>query len=75
MSSILGLPLDILLEELHEHDMVVDWVEFYESSKKHGWNDKTILNRISVGVLEIHGSKYRDIVIDRLKVYIEDASS
>jgi len=72
MSSILGLPLDILLEELHEHDMVVDWVEFYESSKKHGWNDKTILNRISV---EIHGSKYRDIVIDRLKVYIEDASS
>lgn len=74
MSSILGLPLEILLYELDKHNMIVDWVEFFESSKKHGWKEKTTLQRISVGVFEVYGPKYRDIVINRLKKYIEHSS-
>jgi len=75
MSSILGLPLDTLLEMLKENNMVVDWIEFYESSKKHGWKDKTTLNRISTYVVDVYGPEYRDIIINRLKKYIEFISS
>jgi len=71
MSSILGLPLDTLLEVLKEHDMVVDWIDFYESSKKHGWKEKTLFNRISTYVIEVYGPEYRDRIINTLKKYIE----
>ena len=71
MSSVLGTPLDLLLSILKQQDMVVDWVEFYESSKKHGWTDKTVLLRISTEVSEVYGPKYRDVVISKLKEYIE----
>lgn len=71
MSSILGLPLDILLEDLKNNNMVVDWIEFYESSKKHGWKDKTILNRISEGATKIYGENISEQIIRKLKFYLK----
>jgi hypothetical protein len=71
MSSILGLPLDVILEKLKENNMVVDWIEFYESSKKHGWKNKTTFNRISTYVVDVYGPEYRDHIISTLKKHIE----
>jgi hypothetical protein len=71
MSSVLGLPLDIILCTLKQNNMVVDWVEFFESSKKCGWPEKTTLNRISTEVCEVFGPEYRDEVIKRLKFISE----
>lgn len=66
MSSILGLPLEYLLEILKENDMIVDWKEFYESSVKHCWKYKSLRERIYFSVCEIYGQEYRDEVIKRL---------
>jgi len=47
MSSILGLPLEIILDILKKKNMVIDWVDFYEESVKHGWKYKTLRLRVS----------------------------
>ncbi len=50
--------------------MVVDWLDFYESSVKSGWNIKTTLNKIEYALIDIKGKEYSTQVITRLKYYI-----
>jgi len=69
MSSILGLPLEILLEILKKNNMVIDWIDFYNGSVQNGWKYKTLRVRVSSGVLEIYGREYRDEILKRLDLY------
>lgn len=69
MSSILGLPLEYCLEILNDHNMVVDWIDFIESSLKHGWKISTTLIRVETAVTEIYGKEYSDQVLKRLNFY------
>ena len=69
MSSILGVPLEFLLEELKKYNMVVSWTHFYDSSVQHLWKYKTTRERVSSAVFEVYGPEYRDEVIKRLDKY------
>jgi len=69
MSSVLGLPLEYILEMLKEKNMIISWTHFYDSSVKHRWSYKTLRDRVSTGVFEVYGSEYRDEVIRRLDFY------
>ena len=69
MSSVLGLPLEYILEILKEKNMLVSWTHFYDSSVKYLWKYSTTRDRVSTGVFEVYGTEYRDEVIKRLDFY------
>ncbi len=71
VTSVLGLPLEIVLEELKKRDIIVSWTHFYDSSVKNGWKWKTLKERVSYSTQEIYGREYRDIVMKRLEAYKE----
>jgi len=66
VSSRLGLPLEFVLDVLDKHGMVVDWVRFYDDSVKSGWSYKTLRLRVDSSVGDVYGTRYRDIVLERL---------
>jgi hypothetical protein len=72
MSSILGVPLEFLMEEMKKYNMMVSWTHFYDSSVKHQWKYKTTRERVSSAVFEVYGPEYRDEVIKRLDKYHEN---
>jgi hypothetical protein len=69
MSSILGVPLEFLMEELKKNNMIVSWTHFYDSSVKHSWKYSTTRERVSSSVFEVYGPEYRDKVIKKLNFY------
>lgn len=69
MSSILGVPLEFLMEELKKNNMIVSWTHFYDSSVKYHWKYYTTRERISSSVFEVYGSEYRDKVIKKIDFY------
>ncbi len=70
MISSRGVQLDILVDELKRNNIVVDWIEFYNESQKHGWNIKTVLNKIEIVLIDVYDKEYSDEVLTRLKLYI-----
>jgi hypothetical protein len=75
MSSILGIPLEYLLEILNRNNMIVSWIDFYNSSVKYGWKYKTTKERISTSVGDIYGQEYRDEVLKKLDWYMDRCPS
>ena len=64
----LGIPLEIILMKLEEKNVVVDWVDFCQSAIEHGWNQKTIIDKIRYNVVDVYGRKYCDSIIERLEL-------
>jgi len=75
MSSILGIPLEYILEILKKNNMMVSWTHFYDASVKHKWKYKTTRERVSTSVGDIYGPEYRDEVIKRLDWYSDRYSN
>ena len=69
-SSLTGLPLDIILQQLDGNNMIVDWVDFYEESIRGGWKEKTSINRIETAVGDYYGPVHKNEIISRLRSYI-----
>ena len=67
-----GIPLDVVLEILDRHGMIVDWLEFYRRSLDEGWNPTTTFNKIEASVLDIYGKDTGMIILDRLKNVFSD---
>ena len=65
-----GIPLEIILQKFEEHKLIIDWIDFYESSQKCGWLIKTVLNKIEVALVDFKGREYADAVMLRLKQHI-----
>lgn len=74
MSSVLGVPLEFLLEMLKERNILVSWTHFYNSSVEHLWSYKTTRERVSTAVFEVYGPEYRDEVMKRLDYYHRSVS-
>jgi hypothetical protein len=72
VSSTIGLPLEVLLPMLDKHNMVVDWVDFYESSIKGGWSRKTVLNKIESALGDCFGKQYKNEIMKRLYFYLKE---
>ncbi len=69
ITSSFGLPIEVILDILTKNGMVIDWIDYYESSLSSGCNRNTIINRIESAVGDCFGSKYREEVMKRLKEY------
>jgi hypothetical protein len=69
MSSVLGVPLEFLLEEMKKNNILVSWTHFYDSSVEHLWKYSTTRDRVSYSVFEVYGPEYRDEVLKRLDFY------
>lgn len=63
-----GLPLDMVIEELCNQGIVIDWFDFYESSIKGGWKPNTAITKIQSSVGDILGEKEGNEIIKRLKI-------
>ena len=65
--STLGLPLNILIEELEQNGFVIDWIDFCTSALKDGWKPTTIFNKIKEGIEETYAKDYQVELLGRLK--------
>ena len=65
-----GVPLDTIIEEFDRQGYIIDWIDFYESSTKSGWNGKTTLKKIEYSLMDVKEKEYCDNVLQRLKLYI-----
>jgi hypothetical protein len=66
--SSIGLPLQDILEILHQSNMVPDWQDFYDQAIEEGWkSDRTIL-KIQEAVGDIFGPAYGSEVEKRLNL-------
>src|ERR1035438_1594461 len=63
----MGIPLDLILEELRENEFVVDWIDFIKTGLVCGWSKKTILTRIEFPIREFCG----DEVFDKIRYGLE----
>ena len=73
MCDTFGLPLEIAVDYLHEHGLVVAWDEFIKDARQHGWTEKTIRKKILGAVQEsiIYDHEYKRIFETRLDAYME----
>lgn len=65
-----GVPLEVIVSEFTEFGYVIDWIDFYESSIKSGWNMFTSLNKIEYSLSSVKGEEYSNRVMERLRYYI-----
>lgn len=67
MNSI-GVPLEIILQELKTRNMVIDWLNFFEETRKHNWNPKTTLSKIEASIGDVYGREVKEEIVEKLKL-------
>jgi alanyl-tRNA synthetase len=65
-----GLPLDIILYELKNNDLIVDWIDFYETALKSNWTIKTLFDRLEPALSDVYDKDMSEGILKRLKYYI-----
>lgn len=53
-----GIPLDMVLMNLEDHGLVVDWPDFIEAALIQGWKMKTVVSRLGEAIPDVHGPLY-----------------
>lgn len=66
----LGLPLEDIIIQLKNKNMLIDWIDFYKQSKKAGWLVDTFYEKLIV-LEDIFDKKYKEEVLKRISLYIE----
>jgi len=61
-----GLPLDLVLDLLQQHNSIPDWIELYQTARLHGWNHRTIVSKLETALFDVYGGKFRDYIIEKL---------
>ena len=70
-----GIPLSVVLDYLETRNMVVDWINFYESACSRNWKTKTIFQRIVEALRDTNKDKqYIDRVVASLVYYVRNKS-
>jgi hypothetical protein len=62
-----GIPLDLLLDHFRKNNLIVDWVDFYNTARTFNWNIRTIMARIEESVTIAYGRDYCSNLMDRLR--------
>jgi len=65
-----GIPIDSVVDSLKSNNMLVDWIDFYESSVTHNWNIKSTFNKIRTALIDVYDKDHADNVIERLHYYL-----
>ena len=69
-----GIPLDIIITILNNHNMIIDWIDFYKSSINI-WPMKTTLAKIYSALLLTNDERYAKIIISKLQNYIQNENT
>ena len=65
-----GIPLTDALIVLKESDLVVDWIDYYESAVKSGMKSDRILERLKYNIGDASCAEHSVYVIKALKYHI-----
>lgn len=68
--STYGLPLVEFLYEAEEQNMVVDWVDYYDTALIKGMKSDRILTQVESAVREVYGETYCSTVMKLFELYI-----
>lgn len=74
-TSTAGVPLTEILIYCQSHNMVIDWLDYYNSAISLGMERSRILSRISADVADSFGTEYRNTIIDKLNMCIDNKES
>ena len=66
----IGLPLDIVLDELRGRRMMPDWVKYYEDSLAGGQAPDRILLRMEDAIGEVYGPAFREQWSGTMQAYL-----
>ncbi len=67
-----GLPLTDVLESIKNHDVLIDWLDYYKMALNAGLKKKRIFSRISEALVDVHGVEYKNVVLIRLNYAIDN---
>lgn len=65
-----GIPLEVVLANLKEANIVIDWMDYIRAARKDGHNLDTIYNKISMAIGDVYGPKYKEQFLPKLKIAI-----
>ena len=71
MVNTYGVPLDVVVYELHERGYQPGWTEFYEEAIQNGWNSKSLNVKLEKIVEDVYGYEYFVQWRIRMNYYIE----
>lgn len=69
-----GIPLTDALVALQDADLVVDWIDYYESAVKSGMESDRVLEGLKYNISDAYGADYSVYVISHLKYHIKRKS-
>jgi hypothetical protein len=55
-----GIPLEVLVQQIHHNGRVIDWYGFWNDSLKAGWNPHSTRTKILTSIGETLGPKIRE---------------
>lgn len=65
-----GIPLDMVIQQLENKNMIIDWCDFYECALENNWGVRTIFSKIEIALFDLYGRDYAENVIKRLHLYL-----
>lgn len=71
MSEAMGLPIDMMLDQFSENNIVVDWAEYVDVAHQHGWRDDTILRKLEEAIIDVYGKQYWLVFETKIKMYMD----
>ncbi len=65
-----GLPLDVLLEVVHDRGAVPCWLSFMREAESAGMRRDRALSKLAEAVTDVHGSEFCENVMTRLGAFL-----
>lgn len=62
-----GVPLEVLLDFLHDHGMIPDWIAYVEEATGAGMAAGRVLSALNEAIFDSYGKGVRDEVLSRLR--------
>lgn len=53
-----GIPLDLIVSFLNEHNLMLDWLDFLRDSEKEGWPRERTIHRLQETVGDVYGPEW-----------------
>ena len=69
-ASLIGLPLEVVLDMLEKQRLIVDWLDYYREAVRSGMRSERVIERVSNAVGDVLGPEVSKEVVKRLKIYI-----
>lgn len=69
-----GIPLDVVIEHMHDSGMMPDWCDFLDSARRSRWNMSRTVLKLSIPVRAIYGDDWHDQWLVLVQAYVERAN-